>query len=76
MVIGDANIRPITSIKSVMTLVNATVGQGGLGLIDPLTQSRALLAKMVVRGLLPSKECWKVLLRNKLQAGTPKYGRH
>ena len=49
--------------------------KGGLGLIDPLMQSRALLAKMVVRCLLPGKGCWKVLLRNRLQAGTPKYGR-
>ena len=31
--------------------------------------------KMVVRCLLPGKGCWKVLLRNRLQAGTPKYGR-
>ena len=40
--------------------------KGGLGLIDPLMQSCALLAKMVVRCVLPGKGCWKVLLRNRL----------
>ena len=29
---------------------------GGLGLIDPLMQSRALLTKFVIRGLLPGAE--------------------
>ena len=51
------------------------LNKGGLGLIDPLMQSCALLAKMVVRCLLPGKGCWKVLFCNRLQAGTPKYCR-
>ena len=37
--------------------------RGGLGLIDPLSQSKALLAKFVVRGLQPGNDCWKMLLR-------------
>ena len=27
--------------------------QGGLGIVDPLQQSKALIAKLVIRGLLP-----------------------
>jgi hypothetical protein len=37
---------------------------GGLGLIDPLMQSRALLTKFVIRGLLPRSESWKELFLN------------
>ena len=40
--------------------------QGGLALIDPLIQSRALLTKFVVRGLLPGTEAWKGMLLNQL----------
>ncbi len=39
--------------------------QGGLGIIDPKTQSEALLAKLLVRGLEPRGEPWKELLRHK-----------
>ena len=38
--------------------------QGGLALIDPLMQSRALLTKFVVRGLLSGTEGWKGMLLN------------
>ena len=41
----------------------ALLSRGGLGLIDPLSQSKALLAKFVVRGLQPGNDCWKMLLR-------------
>ena len=44
---------------SVITLPTA---EGGLGLIDPAEQSRAMLGKLVVKGLLPSLEPWKELL--------------
>ena len=37
--------------------------RGGLGLLDPLSQSKALLAKFMVRGLQPGNDCWKMLLR-------------
>ena len=33
--------------------------KGGLGLIDPFMQSKALLSKHVVRSLLPREELWK-----------------
>jgi hypothetical protein len=39
--------------------------QGGLGIIDPKTQSKALLAKLLIRGLEPGGEPWKELLRHK-----------
>mgnify|MGYP007076045233 CR=1 FL=1 len=34
---------------------------GGLGLIDPFMQTKSLLAKHVVRSLLPGEELWKKL---------------
>jgi len=46
------------------TLVLPT-SQGGLGIIDPKTQSEALLAKLLIRGLTPGGEPWKELLRHK-----------
>ncbi len=46
------------------TLVLPT-SQGGLGIIDPKTQSEALLAKLLIRGLAPGGEPWKKLLRHK-----------
>jgi len=47
------------------TLVLPT-SQGGLGIIDPKTQSEALLAKLLIRGLAPGGEPWKELLRHKV----------
>jgi hypothetical protein len=41
------------------------ISQGGLGIIDPKTQSEALFAKLLVRGLAPGGEPWKELLRHK-----------
>jgi hypothetical protein len=46
------------------TLVLLT-SQGGLGIIDPKTQSEAVLAKLLIRGLEPRGEPWKELLRHK-----------
>jgi hypothetical protein len=40
------------------------IAKGGLGIIDPKTQSEALLAKLLVRGLAPSGEPWKELIRH------------
>jgi len=40
--------------------------QGGLGIIDPKTQSEALLAKLLIRGLTPGGEPWKELIRHKV----------
>jgi hypothetical protein len=46
------------------TLILPT-SQGGLKIIDPKTQSEALLAKLLIRGLEPGGEPWKELLRHK-----------
>jgi hypothetical protein len=46
------------------TLVLPT-SQGGFGIIDPKTQSEALLAKLLMRGLALGGEPWKELLRHK-----------
>jgi hypothetical protein len=46
------------------TLVLPT-SQGGLGIIDPKTQSEAMLAKLLIRDLEPGGEPWKELLRHK-----------
>jgi hypothetical protein len=39
--------------------------QGGLGIIDPKAQSKAFLAKLLIRGLAPGGEPWKKLIRHK-----------
>jgi len=46
------------------TLVLST-SQGGIGIIDPKTQSEAFLAKLLIRGLELGGEPWKELLRHK-----------
>ncbi len=38
------------------------IAQGGLGVTDPKSQSEALLAKLMVRGLAPGGELWKELV--------------
>ncbi|MCO5549154.1 hypothetical protein L7F22_002620 [Adiantum nelumboides] len=48
--------------------------QGGLGIIDPEMQSRALLTKLIVRGLFPGNEPCKMLLQSDLATVTPTYG--
>jgi hypothetical protein len=56
------------------TLVLPTV-QGGLGIIHPKVQSEALLAKLLIRGLTPSGEPWKELLRHRAnQVRLPVHG--
>jgi hypothetical protein len=46
------------------TLVLPTT-KGGLGIINPKTQSEALLTKLLIRGLAPRGKPWKELLRHK-----------
>ncbi len=43
------------------------ITQGGLGIIDPKAQLEALLAKLLTKGLAPSGEPWKELLRHKAE---------
>jgi hypothetical protein len=40
------------------------IAKGGLGIIDPKSQSEALLANLLVRGLAPGGEPWKELIRH------------
>ncbi len=46
-------------------MLTLPTAQGGLGIIDPKTQSEALLAKLLIRGLAPGGEPWKELIRHK-----------
>jgi len=46
------------------TLTLSTI-QGGLGIIDPKAQSKAFLAKLLIKGLAPGREPWKELIRHK-----------
>mgnify|MGYP007059119589 FL=1 len=48
--------------------------KGGLGLIDPFMQSKALIAKHVVRSLLPGEELWKKLWMRHLHKVKPSVG--
>ena len=44
--------------KVAWSIITQPKHKGGLGLIDPFMQSKALLAKHVVRSLLPREELW------------------
>ena len=48
------------------TTITMPKSAGGLGIIDPAHQSKALLAKLVVRSLLPMDEIWKKMLINRM----------
>ncbi len=50
------------------------IAQGGLGVTDPKSQSEALLAKLLVRGLAPGGEPWEELVWHK--AGQMKLPHH
>ena len=50
------------------------IAQGGLGIIDPEMQCRALLTKFIVRGLFPGNETWKMLFRSVLHTVSPRLG--
>lgn len=42
--------------------------QGGLKIIGPATKARALLAKLIARGLTPGLEPWKIMVRHRIEA--------
>ena len=46
-----------THAKVAWPILTEPKSRGGLGLTDPLSQSKALLAKFVVRGLRPGNDC-------------------
>jgi hypothetical protein len=41
-------------------------GLGGVKLLDPITQASSLLAKLLIRGLRPGFEPWKIFLLHRL----------
>jgi hypothetical protein len=52
------------------------IAHGGLGVTDPKSQSEALLAKLLVRGLAPGAEPWKELVWHKAdQTRLPLHGK-
>ncbi len=60
--------------KVAWAVISLPKAQGGLGIIDPVNQSRALLAKLVVRGLQPGIRKWKHLLRYRMALCSPIIG--
>lgn len=48
--------------------------QGGLGIIDPEAQSRALISRFIIRGLFPGSEPWKIFLRAAVLQCSPRKG--
>jgi len=52
-----------TRAKVKWDMLSFPISKGGLGIIDPKTQSEALLTKLLVRGLAPRGELWKELVR-------------
>ena len=48
--------------------------EGGVGLIDLVVQTKALLGKLVVRSLQPSEAPWKILWRRKWKMWLPRQG--
>ena len=60
--------------KVAWSVITLPPSHGGLGIIDPICQSRALLGKFVVRCLLPGSEPWKLLLLSRLGQRVPAAG--
>ena len=51
--------------KIALTTLIKRKSEGGVGLIDPVVQTKALLGKLVVRILQPPEAPWKVLWRRR-----------
>ena len=47
---------------------------GGLGIVDPVDQTRALLSKLVVRVLQAGTEKWKLMLKERIYTCAPIIG--
>ncbi|KAH7290355.1 hypothetical protein KP509_30G044200 [Ceratopteris richardii] len=69
------NAGEVTWAKVAWETIIMPKSSGGLGIIHPVEQSKALLAKLVVRSLLPGEEGWKKLLRNRMTLCAPIVGR-
>ena len=60
--------------KVAWSVITLPKGKGGLGIVDPVDQCRALLSKLIVRGFLPGTEIWKTLLRDRIAQCAPVVG--
>ncbi len=60
--------------KVAWSIITLPTSSGGLGIIDPVAQSKALLAKMVVRSLQPGEEVWKTLMKRRMSLCSPVVG--
>lgn len=60
--------------KVAWNVITKFVLKGGLGIIDLVDQCRALLAKLVVRGLLPKDELWKTMFKQRCYQCAPQQG--
>ena len=57
------------------SMIVKSLDQEGLKIVDPLQQSKPLIAKLVIQGLLSGSEPWKQLLFYELQKFCPKSDR-
>ena len=48
--------------------------EGGVGLIDPVVETKALLGKIVVRSVQPLEAPWKILWRRRWKMWLPRQG--
>ena len=60
--------------KVAWAVISLPTPHGGLGIVDPACQSRALLGKLIVWGLFPCAEAWKRFLLHRLGRSTPVAG--
>ena len=65
----------LTRAKVAWGVITKPKAKGGLGIVDPVDQSRALLVKLVVRSFMPGEEWWKQLLHNRMSLCAPEVGR-
>ncbi len=63
-----------TRSKVAWSTITQPRARGGLSVIDPEQQSKALLVKLMVRGQLPGNEHWKNLLSNRIEECRPPTG--
>ena len=61
-----------TLVKVAWCCLIKAKNHGGLGLVDLIHQSKALLGKLLVRSLKSGPELWKLLLRDKVELWCPR----
>jgi hypothetical protein len=67
---GDESVKA----KVAWSVITLPTSQEGLGIIDPVDQSKALSTKLVVRSLQPCEEPWKLLLKRRMVLCSPTVG--